>query len=579
MTHRLPAREWIIVALLSAVVLAGWLGSRGLGEPDEGRYGEIAREMALQRDWLIPHLNGVPHFQKPPLTYWITASFIRLFGPNEWSVRLTPALAGLGTILCTMYIAGVLYGAGCRWKAGLVLVASTGFFVVARLITTDMLLTFFITASVAGLIGWVRRGRKAGLCVFYIAMGLGFLTKGPLGIVIPAVTAIAIQAEQRRRRQAAVPLYWLAGLPLAILIGLSWYLALVHREKALVDYFFRYEFVDRIASNTHNRSKPVWYYPGTLAVGGFPWTGVAFFAAWHLWRRRKSLSAADLWMFGGWVAVPYAVLSLVVSKLPTYLLPLSPPLAIMVARWMEHAQTGDDWRRPARITAFFLAAVLPCLPALGLLPHIRLPPLQNLPAGFWVTMLCAVTSFLLLARSLGKGLPLKPCMLWLAGTWAGVMLALSSQADALMTGGNRPVRTLARQIRLLDPDGLVPVFTFRTRLHGLSFYLGRMVHRGYSRSDVVLPLEPALQPRIVEDEDAAVLRLSRVPAFLVASDNNYHTTPVLQDWRPVAQDGRWHLVASPAFRPGPGTGDSLVNPARALSRNSVAARPDASGPR
>lgn len=534
-----------LVIILAAIVLGGWLGSRGLGEPDEGRFGEVAREMAMQQDWLIPHLNGVPHLQKPPLVYWLTAVFIRLFGPNEWAVRLTPALAGFGTILCTMFIAGVLYGRNCRWKAGLALVVSTGFFVVARLITTDMLLTFFITASVAGLIGYVRRGVKVGLVVFYAAMGLGFLTKGPLGILIPAITAAAIQVEQWRRRGPAIRLYWLAGLPIALLIGLSWYLALIHRDKTLFDYFFRYEFVDRIASNTHNRSKPVWFYPGVLVLGFLPWTGFAVSALRDMWQRRKSLTPANLWLFVGWVVVPYVILSLVVSKLATYLLPLMPPLAIIVARWLELAESDGRWRRPARIMAILAAVILPCLPALGLHDRIQIPPLSDVPVGFWAAMLVAVASLLLLARSLRRDLPLKSFLFWMAGTWATILLALSSQADILMTGGNRPVRAIAQHILRLDPDGVAPVFAYKTRLHGLPFYLGRHVFRSYSRSDVVLPLEGDLVQRIVRDEAHTLRDLSRASAFVIMREDTYRKTPDLLNWRMVAADGPWLLFASP----------------------------------
>lgn len=561
MTYRLPNKEFLLVILLSVIVLAGWLGTRGLAEPDEGRFGEIAREMALQQDWLIPHLNGVPHLQKPPLTYWITAFFIRLFGLNEWAVRLTPALAAFGTILFTMYIAGVLYGPACRWKAGLVLVVSTGFFIVARLITTDMLLAFFITASVAGLIGYMHRGRKIWLYVFYGAMGFGFLSKGPLGIVIPAITAVAMQVEQWRRHRPVVRLYWYAGLPIALLIGLSWYLVLIQRDKTLFDYFFRYELLDRIASNTHNRAKPIWFYPGVLVIGLLPWTGFAFSALRDLWHRRRSLASVHLWLFVGWIVVPYVILSLVVSKLPTYIVPLMPPLAIIIARWLEHPFTGDRWRRPARISIICLVVLLLGLPALGLSPRIDLPPLHELPAGFWVATVSVVASLLFLTRALRKGLPLRPFMLWMAGTWACLILALVSQADILMTGSNRTIRTLAQQIDRVDPSGTVPVFAYKARLNGLPFYLRHFVYRSYSRSDVVLPLEGELQQRIVRDERETALALSSGPAILIVNEDTYLKTPDLQDWRRVGQDGPWIILATRHLSPSlPPSSPSLRTP-------------------
>ena len=544
MNNRQHNKMTFLVILSSVFVLAGWLGTNGLAEPDEGRFGAIAREMALQQDWLIPHLNGVPHFQKPPLTYWITAVFIRIFGPNEWAVRLTPAMAAFGTILFTMYIAGKLYGQTCRWKAGLVLVVSTGFFIVARLITTDMLLTFFITAAVASLTGYMHNERKLWLCLFYGAMGFGFLTKGPMGFVIPAMTAVAMQVEHRRRQRPMARLYWLVGMPIALLIGLSWYLALLHRDETLFQYFFRHELVDRIASNTHNRAEPIWFYPVVLVLGLFPWTGFAFCAMRDIWRRRKSIAPPNLWMFAGWVVVPYVVFSLVVSKLSTYLLPLIPPLSIIVARWLEHQETGDRWRRPARVIVVFMFVLLLGFPALFLSPRIKLPPLQDLPGVFWVVMVSAFISLLLLARALGRGLPLSRFMFWMAGTWACIALALVTQADTLMTGNNRTNRTLARQIQRIDPSGSIPVFAYRARLNGLLFYLQRPIYRSLAWSDVVLPLEGELLQRIVRDEHETTLSLSRTPAILVVKEKTYLNTPELQSWRRVAKDGSWIILVT-----------------------------------
>lgn len=537
-------KEYILVVLLAVVVLAGWLGQRGLAEPDEGRYAEISREMVVQQDMLIPRLNGVPHLQKPPMTYWVTAAFIRLLGPHEWAVRLTPALAAFGTTLLAMYIAGVLYGPDCRWKTGLLLVVSGLFFSVARLITTDMLLTFFITGAIAGLLAYAHRGRKAGLACFYLAMGLGFLTKGPLALLIPGLTALALQVGSWRVGRPVVRLYWLAGLPVALLIGLSWYLLLIHRDRSLFDYFFRYELLDRVATDVHSRSKPMWFYPGMLVVGFLPWTAFALAMLADVWRRRGSLASGTPLLFAGWILIPYLVLTLVVSKMATYLLPLMPPLAILVARWMEHPATGDRWRDPARLTTLLMAVALPGLPVLGLLPRIHLPAWADLTAGFWLAMAIVVASLVLLRRALGRGLALRPFLFWMAGTWAVILLALVSQADLLMTGGNHTVRTIAQHIQRLDPEGTAPVLVYRTRLNGLSFYLQRYVYRSIKRSDVILPLHGDLIERIYTDEQEIVRRFSSQPAFLVAREEPHLNPDAMPGWRILGRDGPWILMAT-----------------------------------
>jgi len=536
---------FLIVILMAVLLLAGWLGSRDLAEPDETRFSEISREMALQTDWLIPHLNGVPHFQKPPLTYWITATFIRRFGANEWAVRLTPALAAFGTLLFTMVIAGILYGKTCRWQAGLILVASLLFASLARIITTDMLLTFFITAAVAGLVGYVHLGRKSGLALFYLCMGLGFLTKGPLAILIPSFAGAAIQAGKWRQRKPVSPMYWWLGLPVALLIGLSWYLAILHRDRTMFDYFFRYEFVERFASNTHNRSKPIWFYPAVMVVGFLPWAAFVPVVLRDAWRQRRSLASANGWLFIGWVIVPYIVLSLVVSKLATYLLPLMPPMSILLARWLDHPTTADRWRVSARITAGLLAAILLTLPALTLSPKIRLPQLGDLPIAFWLVMLLVLGSVLILWCALGRNLSLKAFLFWMTGTWICMLLALASQANVLMTGGNRSVRALTQAVNRLDPAGTVPVLAFNCRANGAEFYLRRYVYRGRSWSDVVLPLEGEMIQRIVPNVRVAADALLGHPAFIIVKHKAYLKEVGLQKWQDVLRDGPWQLLASP----------------------------------
>jgi hypothetical protein len=140
-------------------------------------------------------------------------------------------------------------------------------------------------------------------------------------------------------------------------------------------------------------------------------------------------------------------------------------------------------------------------------------------------------------------------MLWMAGTWACIGLALVSQADTLMTGSNRPLRTLAQQIHRLDPSGTVPVFAYKARLNGLPFYLRRFVYASYSRSDVVIPLEGELLQRIVRDERETALALSSGPAILIVKEDTYFKTPDLQDWRCVGQDGHWLILATRHFAP------------------------------
>ena len=163
---------------LLPIVLFFSLGQRGLNEPDEGRYAEIAREMVTSGDWMVPHLNGIEHFQKPPMIYWSTALSMIIFGTNEWAARLPSALAAWGTVVLVFLLTRRLWGSQRAHLTGTILMSMLGLFVCARLLTPDMSMTFWIIAAITALVyerPWT----------FFFAMGLGFLTKGPMALVVP----------------------------------------------------------------------------------------------------------------------------------------------------------------------------------------------------------------------------------------------------------------------------------------------------------------------------------------------------------------------------------------------------------
>lgn len=344
-------RRWAWLCL-AVPVLFLFLGSRGLNEPDEGRYAEIAREMAVTGEWLVPHLNGFEHFQKPPLLYWMTALAIRVFGANEWAARLPSALAALGTVWLTVAIARRLFGGERAAAAAAVLVTSVAFFALGRLLTPDMLLTFWTTAAVAALVH-----RRPWL--FFVCIGLGFLTKGPMAFVVPVSAALgwrlASPAEERKREQARLP--WARGLALALGIGLSWFVVLSLWRPDLFEYFWRYELVERFASRSHGRSKPFWFFAPVLIAGFLPWVVWVPGLVRAAWRRCRGRTLnAPLGLLLGWALPPLVILSLSGSKLPTYVLPLLPALAIAVAARLR--APGRVWRVAVPAAACLVAAVM-----------------------------------------------------------------------------------------------------------------------------------------------------------------------------------------------------------------------------
>ncbi len=307
----------------SIAVLALFLGTRGLNEPDEGRYAEIAREMAASGDWLIPTLNGFEHFQKPPLFYWATAASMKVFGCNEWAARLPSALAGLGTVILTSLIARKLFSPAAAVHAAVVLVSGVEFFALARLVTPDMTMSFWIVSAIAAFVHERR-------WLFFVAMGLGFLTKGPMALVVPLAACISHHLA-RRTDPSRTKVPWVRGAILALGIGFSWFVALSLWRTELFEYFWRDELVQRFGSAKHGRSQPWWFFLPVLAVALTPWTPFLARPALHALRRWRTgaLEPRHVLLLA-WTAIPLLLLSCSGSKLLTYILPLLPAFAIIL---------------------------------------------------------------------------------------------------------------------------------------------------------------------------------------------------------------------------------------------------------
>ena len=190
----------VFCALTAFVIVVGFavLAQRPLFNPDEGRYAEIPREMLAAGDWIIPHLNGLAYVEKPPLQYWATALSLRAFGNTEFAARLYTALCGLGTLSLVWVTARGLWDTAAAWRATAVLGSMLLFVVMGQLLTLDMSLTLFTTASLCGfLLAQQGRHAKLWMIVAWIAAALGVLTKGLEAVVIPAVALLLYSGYTR----------------------------------------------------------------------------------------------------------------------------------------------------------------------------------------------------------------------------------------------------------------------------------------------------------------------------------------------------------------------------------------------
>lgn len=526
-----------LLAVLAVVTVFSFLGSGGLNEPDEGRYAEMAREMAEGESWLVPHLNGIPQFQKPPMVHWATALSLKCLGTNEWAARLPSALSALGTLLLTWSIGCTLFGRREAALAVLVLLSSLEFFTMARLLTPDMLMTFWITAAVWCLVKRVRGGGSAVWhWMFFAAMGLGFLTKGPMAVVVPVSAAIGWQASARRRG-AGFRLPWVRGMILTSLLGLWWFVALALTEPALFSYFAGDELVKRFGSGQHGRVRPWWFFLMVLPAGAFPWTfllgSLAIERAMAWWRGRWSPSPVG-WLLLGWVIPPLIILSFSGSKLPTYILPLFPALALAGGRGLSVNLKSRLWLSAWVLTILALVAIVGAFVGMGRWAGFSVPEMRPLLAVAFVLGLALWRRPAIAIPVLGAGMSLG----WVLGVaQIGVFNDhLAQQAT---------VRPLADVLRRHADVGKATLFTCDAAAHGWEFYLRRKIYVTRGDSAVVLPLTREQQERLPKSPARmAEQMLAKHPSFGLVRTGRFASTFGAERWEVLGRSGDFLLIAS-----------------------------------
>ena len=324
--------------MLAALFFALWFGTletRGLFWPDEGRYAEIAREMAASGDYVTPRLNGLKYFEKPPLQYWASAIGFRLFEPDEWSARLWPATTGFALVVVSAALWWRWRGPAAGLIAGSVLASAWGIVSGAQILTLDMGLACFLSLALLAFIGAHRpgldaRARSRAMALVWAAMALAVLAKGLIGVVLPGL-ALVVYAAIERDASILKGAFPLRGIALFLAITVPWFVLVQHANPEFFDLFFVQEHFRRYLEPGHHRPGPWWYFLPVAAAGLLPWTGTLPGALRDAWRapRQGTLSVERLLLI--WSVVVVVFFSASRSKLPAYILPALPALAWLIA--------------------------------------------------------------------------------------------------------------------------------------------------------------------------------------------------------------------------------------------------------
>ncbi|QDV47559.1 Undecaprenyl phosphate-alpha-4-amino-4-deoxy-L-arabinose arabinosyl transferase [Stieleria neptunia] len=355
-------KSWRLPLLQAALLLiAAIFMLTNLGYPlidrDETRYAEIPREMIATGNWILPQLNFQTYYDKPPLLYWLCAIGFKLFGISEASARLVPALAALGTLASTMFFGSRIFERRIGLLAGIVLFLSVGFVFTSRYLLLDGVLSLFVSLSLFMTYEAVRspRLRLGWWVASAVCIGLAFLTKGPIAIVLwlPPVFAFAWLSEDHLKIR-----WWhyvLLG-SVAAMIAAPWFV-LVHQQDPLflIEFFYRHN-VARFAGEFH--PKPIWFFVPVLLIAGHPWSFLTIPYAKFLLGRDESArtkrppAVGYLLLWSVWC---FTFFSLSACKLPTYLLPAAPAFALMIGHYLNEVLRDAGNPNATSRTEYFFA--------------------------------------------------------------------------------------------------------------------------------------------------------------------------------------------------------------------------------
>lgn len=346
------SKKSIFDLLVFIILLTALAALRPLSYPDEGRYAEIGRWMFQSGDWLIPRLDGMPFFHKPPLLYWLEALSFSTLGVHPWTARLTPVIHA-GLMLVAVYMAARHLVSEHMAKRTVAMVGtSLAFLAGGQYVNHDFMVATWISIAIGSFALAFMAGDKPEIRLArlgFVACGLGVLSKGLIGVALPGLVLLIWLIWTRQFKKIKY-LPWLSGLSLFGLIAVPWFVLVEQKFPNMLNYMFGMHHFQRFTGTGFNNNMPWWFYIASLVVLFFPWVFFLMVPASKLFdgkptnllssesedRNHSVLPPGLISLCWIWVITIIGFFSFPAAKVIGYALPVVPPLAFLaVAGWQQ----------------------------------------------------------------------------------------------------------------------------------------------------------------------------------------------------------------------------------------------------
>jgi 4-amino-4-deoxy-L-arabinose transferase-like glycosyltransferase len=492
MTIIRPAHYALLAIAFAAVTLPN-LGTPSLWDVDEGVNVGCTREMMASGTWIVPTFNGELRTAKPVMLYWIQRASFNVFGTDEWAARFPAVLLGLGTVLLTYELARRMFDAATGLLAGIALATAIEFCKLSHAATPDAPLIFFITLTLY--LFWIGHefGGRAWFYPAAVASALAMLTKGPVGLAMPGLI-VALYFAWNRELKRLLDWRLVRAILLWLLIAAPWYGLVISETRGAYLAFFKNENAGRFLNAMEGHRGPIVYYIGALFAFFAPWSAFLGAAVWYGVRAalpKPVGSAGGLPLADArahrfllcWAGAYLVFFSLAATKLPNYIAPLYPAIAILTARflvrWAREELALPRWVMPTgtvgvalvgliTTAAILVASGIVSLPLKGLRIMPNLAPWAPLGA---IPLLAALGMAWCLVTNR------RYALLWvIAGS---TVLFIGSLAAFVVpeVDAHKAPKPLVEESGAYQPDAEIRVGSFDYTQPSVTHYVGRKVER------------------------------------------------------------------------------------------------------